>query len=229
MTRPTDKTPIGDKVRHVRNARQTRDHECHWPDCTEQVKPAAWGCLKHWRMLPKDLQREIWDAYRPGQEADQRPSRRYLDVAHKVQLWIEAHRDLKPSNKIPSDDPKAEVGSFARGEQPMLCCARFSWGDGTHDLTCPTNKPTKPAGAWSRSSNTEIQSRLYQLALHYADRVSTVIPWQKLVTDEFAERAAIREHVGGIPREKAEWAALQDLVEYFNLLVSDPARRAALP
>ncbi len=164
----------------MKNARQTRDHECHWPDCTEQVKPAVWGCRKHWFMLPKELRDEIWRAYRPGQEGDQRPSRAYLDAARKVQAWIAAR----------------------------------------------TTSKAEPA---SRASTSDVQSRLYQIALHYADRVATVIPWQKLVTDEFAERAAIREHVGGIPHHQAEWAALQDLVEHFDGLVSDPARATSLP
>jgi hypothetical protein len=35
-------------------------------------------------MLPRDLQREVWRAYRPGQEVDKRPSAEYLDVMKRA-------------------------------------------------------------------------------------------------------------------------------------------------
>lgn len=81
------------KVAHVLAARQTRRHHCHWPGCTEQVPPAKWGCLKHWRRLPKELQDRIWRAYRPGQEDTQTPSREYVEAARAVQHWIAAQAD----------------------------------------------------------------------------------------------------------------------------------------
>ena len=79
---------IGAKVAHVKRAGQNRNHECHWPGCDLQVPPAMWGCKRHWYTLPKALRSEIWRTYRPGQEADMRPSGAYLDVARKVQSWI---------------------------------------------------------------------------------------------------------------------------------------------
>ena len=82
---------ISDKVAHVKRAGQTRAHECHWPGCTAQVPPAMWGCVKHWFRLPLALRNRIWSAYRPGQEADQRPSREYVEVAREVQKWIAEH------------------------------------------------------------------------------------------------------------------------------------------
>jgi hypothetical protein len=44
-------------------------------------------CLRHWRMVPKVLQRAVWDAYRPGQCDDKKPSlvwHRAADEAIKV-------------------------------------------------------------------------------------------------------------------------------------------------
>lgn len=76
------------KYQHVRNATQTRRHFCHWPGCKKQVKPAFWGCRKHWYMLPLQLRRRIWAAYRPGQEEDGRVSDEYMAVSHAVQQWI---------------------------------------------------------------------------------------------------------------------------------------------
>ncbi|MDX3885578.1 MAG: hypothetical protein QHC65_14245 [Sphingomonas sp.] len=81
-------TSIGEKAAHVRAARQDRRHSCHWPGCDAQVPPAMWGCKRHWYALPQHLRDRIWRAYRPGQEADGRPSRDYLDAARDVQAWI---------------------------------------------------------------------------------------------------------------------------------------------
>jgi len=82
---------IGAKVAYVKRQRQTRDHHCHWPACPEQVPPAKWGCLKHWRMLPKWLRDLIWNTFRPGQEVSLTPSKEYLAVAREVQAWIVAN------------------------------------------------------------------------------------------------------------------------------------------
>lgn len=95
-------TPIGEKVRHVRNASQTRDHGCHWPGCPEQVPPAQWGCRRHWYMLPKTLRDKIWNAYRPGQERTLTPSREYVVAAREVQEWIE--RQERP--RLTLNDPR---------------------------------------------------------------------------------------------------------------------------
>lgn len=81
----------GAKVEHVLTARQTRSHTCHWPGCTLQVRPAMWGCREHWFRLPKRLRDRIWNAYRPGQEEDGRPSDDYIAAAREVRDWIAAN------------------------------------------------------------------------------------------------------------------------------------------
>lgn len=96
------------KVRHVLRARQTRKHTCHWPGCTRQVPPAKWGCREHWFRLPAALREKVWMAYRIGQEADMRPSRAYVAVAHEVQDWIreQGMRRLREAGLLaPDDDP----------------------------------------------------------------------------------------------------------------------------
>lgn len=82
-------TNINDKVNYVKSQGQSRNHECHWPDCKEQVPPAMWGCRKHWFMLPKHLRNKIWMTYQIGQEVTMTPSREYIDVVNEVQIWIE--------------------------------------------------------------------------------------------------------------------------------------------
>jgi hypothetical protein len=59
-------------------------HMCHARRCGRVVLPRLLMCLRHWRMLPRDLQREVWRAYRPGQEVDKRPSAEYLDVMKRA-------------------------------------------------------------------------------------------------------------------------------------------------
>lgn len=70
------------------NAKQTRDHRCHWPGCDRQVPPAMWGCARHWYMLPRSIRNAIWAAYRIGQENDMRPSMEYLAAAQAAEDWI---------------------------------------------------------------------------------------------------------------------------------------------
>jgi len=40
-------------------------------------------CRKHWAMVPRPAQSQVWATYRPGQEVDKRPSGEYL-VAHRL-------------------------------------------------------------------------------------------------------------------------------------------------
>lgn len=84
-------TTLDDKKNYVRRAKQTRHHGCHWPGCTKQCKPAAWGCYEHWMKLPKYLRDKIWATFRPGQETNWTPSREYVKVAREVQIWITCH------------------------------------------------------------------------------------------------------------------------------------------
>ena len=89
---------IGEKVAHVRAARQTRSHACHWPGCDRQVAPALWGCRAHWYALPHSLRRRIWLTYRINQENELDPSPEYLEAARDVQRWI-AEREAAISNR----------------------------------------------------------------------------------------------------------------------------------
>lgn len=77
------------KAEHVRKAKQTRNHTCHWPGCHRQVPPAMWGCSKHWWRLPQELRVRIWRAYKIGQEDNMSlVSKEYLEVTRIVEEWI---------------------------------------------------------------------------------------------------------------------------------------------
>lgn len=56
-------------------------HTCHAKGCEALVAPKLLMCLKHWRRVPRELQRAVWASYRPGQEVDKKPSREYLEAA----------------------------------------------------------------------------------------------------------------------------------------------------
>jgi len=53
-------------------------HLCHAAGCTTGVPPKLFMCARHWRMVPKPMQRAIWREYRPGQEVEKNPSEAYL-------------------------------------------------------------------------------------------------------------------------------------------------------
>lgn len=80
-------TKIGRKADHVRQAGDPGGHTCHWPGCAKRVKPALWGCSKHWFTLPPRFRARIWACYRIGQEDDKRASADYLAVAREVEAW----------------------------------------------------------------------------------------------------------------------------------------------
>jgi len=58
-------------------------HTCHAEGCTKTVPPRMLMCLPHWRMVPRELQRQVWDTYVPGQEVRKDPTREYLE-AHRA-------------------------------------------------------------------------------------------------------------------------------------------------
>lgn len=70
------------------------NHLCHAANCKTKVPPKLLMCAKHWRMVPKDIQRRVWKTYRPGQERDKEPSDAYL---HAQQSAI-AHVALEEGN-----------------------------------------------------------------------------------------------------------------------------------
>lgn len=60
------------------------DHTCHAKGCQVRTQPKMLMCLRHWRMVPKAMQQEVWGVYVPGQEVRKDPSGEYLRVVRKV-------------------------------------------------------------------------------------------------------------------------------------------------
>lgn len=70
-------------------------HPCHADRCSVDVDPSMLMCGRHWRMVPRGLQRELWAAYVPGQERRKDPTPEYLVVQERCvcavavkELWI---------------------------------------------------------------------------------------------------------------------------------------------
>lgn len=78
------------KADYVRRQPGDGHHTCHWPGCDKLVPPAMWGCRLHWYQLPINLRNDIWATYRPGQEITKNPSRPYMLVAKRIDMWIRA-------------------------------------------------------------------------------------------------------------------------------------------
>jgi len=58
-----------------------KGHYCHARGCRVQVNRRFLMCRAHWQLVPRRVKSWVWAAYRPGQEADRRPSRKYLEAA----------------------------------------------------------------------------------------------------------------------------------------------------
>lgn len=56
-------------------------HTCHARGCKVAVKPEMLMCFKHWRQVPRGIQRMVWDSYRPGQCDDMKPSAEWHKAA----------------------------------------------------------------------------------------------------------------------------------------------------
>lgn len=57
-------------------------HHCHALACNKPCKPEFLMCGRHWALVPKDVQRAVYAAYRPGQcQLDPLPSEAWHEAA----------------------------------------------------------------------------------------------------------------------------------------------------
>src|SRR5262245_58739568 len=59
----------------------TKLHQCQAEGCQKLINLGLLMCLDHWRLVPAELQRQVWKHYRRGQEHDGKPSEDYLAAA----------------------------------------------------------------------------------------------------------------------------------------------------
>lgn len=58
-------------------------HPCHADQCSVNIAPKFLMCARHWAMVPRRLQRELWAAYEPGQEDRKDPTPEYLVIQER--------------------------------------------------------------------------------------------------------------------------------------------------
>jgi len=74
-------------------------HVCHATRCNAKVPPKMLMCLKHWRMVPRDIQRRVWAAYVPGQEIRKDPTDEYMTVQREAVEAVERREGLAPRTR----------------------------------------------------------------------------------------------------------------------------------
>ena len=84
---PPQKPPVT-----TRRAHADPPHLCHAVGCPKAVPPKMLMCFRHWSMVPRNLQAEVWRTYREGQEIDKQPSPEYL-VAQRNAVMAVASKE----------------------------------------------------------------------------------------------------------------------------------------
>src|SRR5215472_12049366 len=65
-----------------------RGHHCHARGCGVPVRPELLMCLRHWRMVPRAIQRAVWATYRSGQCDDKNPSEAWHRAADAAIAYV---------------------------------------------------------------------------------------------------------------------------------------------
>ncbi len=76
--------PPGAKCKHCGRQGPKREHPCHALGCDVEISPSMLMCLRHWRMVPRNIQRAVWKEYVPGQEVTKTPTSKYLEVMQQA-------------------------------------------------------------------------------------------------------------------------------------------------
>lgn len=63
-------------------------HECHAVRCDVPVPERMFMCRRHWAMVPRAMQREVWGVYVEGQEVRKDPTDAYLATTRRVRLHV---------------------------------------------------------------------------------------------------------------------------------------------
>lgn len=81
---------------HEIDPKEREAHKCHARNCPTNIKSTLLMCAKHWKMVPKEIQDEIYNTYRKGQCTTKTPSREWHSAANKAIKYVfETEKDLK--------------------------------------------------------------------------------------------------------------------------------------
>lgn len=76
-------------------------HTCHAINCNTRIPPEMLMCKRHWFMVPKSIQRQVWNTYRPGQCDDWRPSQDYCDAAKSAVMYVAIQENIPITGQEP--------------------------------------------------------------------------------------------------------------------------------
>jgi hypothetical protein len=59
------------------------------------VPPKMLMCLRHWRMVPRELQQRVWATYVSGQEVRKDPTKEYMEAQRAAVQAVTKRNFLK--------------------------------------------------------------------------------------------------------------------------------------
>lgn len=71
------------------------NHVCHATGCDTQVPPRMLMCRKHWFMVPREIQAQVWAKYVLGQEIRKDPTPEYLEAMIEAIRAVEKKEGLR--------------------------------------------------------------------------------------------------------------------------------------
>jgi len=130
------------RPRHVRakGAEASPAHRCHARGCRAPCPPERLMCGPHWRMVPADLQRAVWAAYRPGQCDDKSPSAAWHEAADAAIAAVAEAEAPAPSSSLSpewralADAAVAEVTSPTSPELLWVDCETTGQSAAQHQI-----------------------------------------------------------------------------------------------
>lgn len=96
-------------------------HHCHAHGCQTEVPPEMLMCGKHWRIVPKNIQRQVWAHYRAGQCDDKNPSaewHRAADLAIAYVAEREGHRAVAERYRTFAANATRQLQAKQQGAPP---------------------------------------------------------------------------------------------------------------
>lgn len=93
------------EIEKLQRRRERLAHHCHARGCPTHVPPSMLMCLKHWRMVPEALKREVWRTHVRGQEVRKDPTPEYLRAADAA-IRAVAEKEARQPGQLRLKEPR---------------------------------------------------------------------------------------------------------------------------
>ena len=133
-------------------------HHCHAIGCEVTTAPKFLMCGRHWRLVPKLLQRDVWNTYENGQEIKKNPSREWMQAAdtainYVAELERKKEKVMEKESILKSlvrarDEITAAINLINSGVVNPAAPSADSFGEGWDDgiAAAPAAKPAPKRG-----------------------------------------------------------------------------------